>query len=88
VEAENGINLLKWSEKFQSKQAHIARRFLATDARRNGRGFVGHQARRTGRRSGYGEMNNLFGLQNVRGRDTSAGSTNIERFRQLYEFDP
>ncbi len=40
----NGINLLKWPEKFQSEEAHVPCRFLAADLGRNRRRLVWYKA--------------------------------------------
>ena len=69
----NGRNLLKWPEKFQPEETHIPRNLLPEDPGGDGRGFVGHQAGRSGRRRGHGQVDRLIRAQQVSRGNTSAG---------------
>jgi len=74
-------------DKLYAKEAHIPGRFLAQDFGRDGRGFVGYQARGRGRRCGNGELDKLFGLKDMRRSNACAGRANIKGLGELDEFD-
>jgi hypothetical protein len=86
--ARKSINLLKWPEEFQPKEAHIAHNVLAEYFRRNGRGFIGHQAGGSRGGSGNGQVDKLVRPEDVGGGDTGTVGANIERLGQLNEFGP
>jgi hypothetical protein len=79
IVVENGINLLKRPEEFQSKQPGIANDLLPQYFGRDRRRFVGYEAR-GGRRGGrYGQLHHLIHPQEVTGRDACPERTDIER---------
>ena len=73
--------------KFQAKKAEIADRFLAKNASRDGRSFIGHQARRRRRGSWDGQLDNLFQLKEMGAGNAGAGRADVEGFCELDKFD-
>jgi hypothetical protein len=83
---KSAIDLLNCSEKFQSKQAHLAGGLLPQHARDYWRRFAGHYAGGSRGWSGDREMNDLIFPQLIHRRDTRSGGADVERLRQFDEF--
>jgi hypothetical protein len=78
----------KGVEEFQAKKLEIAGCLLAEHPGRNGRSFVGDQARGRGRGGGNGELYKLFVLKDMGRGDASASGADIEGLGQLYKVHP
>jgi len=79
----NGRELLKRAKEFQSENPEISEILLSADLGSDGRSFAGNHT--GGTRSGCrdGQMDNLINAEQVRGSDTSALCTDIERSGEL-----
>ena len=72
---------------FQAEKTEITDGFLAKNASRDGRSFIGHQARRRRRGSWDGQLDNLFQLKEMRAGNASAGRADVKSFCELDKFD-
>jgi len=84
---ENGRNLLKWPEKFQSEQPHIAGNILAQHLGRDRRGLVRHQAGRNWGRRRNCKVHDLVGAQDMRRSDACPCRANVQGLGQFDELD-
>jgi hypothetical protein len=87
VRSSTGMQLGKRVHELQTEKAKIASGFLAQHPSGNRRRLVGNQARGRGGRRGNGQLNNLFGLKDMRGSDTGTGRANIESLGELNKID-
>jgi len=72
---------------FQAKKTEIADGFLAKNASRDRRSFIGYQARGRRRGSWNGQLDNLFQLKEMGAGNTGTGRADVEGFCELDKFD-
>ena len=83
---ENGRNLLKWPEKFQSEQPHIAGYILSQHFGRYRWSFIGHKAGRYRGRCRNRKVYDLVGTQRLRRSDACPYRAYVQGFGQFDEF--
>jgi len=70
---------------FQAEEAKIACRFLAQNASGDRRSFIGNQSGGGRRRGRDCQLNKLFRLKEMRGCNTGAAGTYVQRLGELDE---
>jgi hypothetical protein len=65
-------------DELQAEEAEVSGGFLTENTSGNGGCLVGDQAGGGRRRSGDGQLDNLFCLKDMRGRDTGSAGADIQ----------